>query len=129
MTSNKYSLFMLFLSRFKSYLRHLYSRLAQLVEHLTVNQGVTGSSPVSGAQTELIVCWFRDQFCYKQYTLADTFCLFVFFGFVFVCTSFKKPTEETTPLVKAVKRCWRDSDITHLNHAFLNYIYIGRCYA
>ena len=27
----------------------LYSSLAQSVEHLTVNQGVTGSSPVGGA--------------------------------------------------------------------------------
>ena len=29
----------------------LYSSLAQSVEHLTVNQGVTGSSPVGGANT------------------------------------------------------------------------------
>ena len=29
-----------------------YSSLAQSVEHLTVNQGVTGSSPVGGAKTE-----------------------------------------------------------------------------
>ena len=29
-----------------------YSSLAQSVEHLTVNQGVTGSSPVGGAKTK-----------------------------------------------------------------------------
>ena len=28
----------------------LYSSIAQSVEHLTVNQGVTGSSPVGGAR-------------------------------------------------------------------------------
>ena len=30
--------------------RHAYSSIAQSVEHLTVNQGVTGSSPVGGAK-------------------------------------------------------------------------------
>ena len=30
----------------------VYSSLAQSVEHLTVNQGVTGSSPVGGAKKE-----------------------------------------------------------------------------
>ena len=28
---------------------YMYSSIAQSVEHLTVNQGVTGSSPVGGA--------------------------------------------------------------------------------
>ena len=33
-------------------LHSIYSSLAQSVEHLTVNQGVTGSSPVGGAKTK-----------------------------------------------------------------------------
>ena len=32
----------------------LYSSLAQSVEHLTVNQGVVGSSPTGGAKTEKV---------------------------------------------------------------------------
>ena len=33
-------------------IRRVYSSLAQSVEHLTVNQGVAGSSPAGGAKTE-----------------------------------------------------------------------------
>ena len=33
--------------------QHLYSSLAQSVEHLTVNQGVVGSSPTGGAKKEI----------------------------------------------------------------------------
>ena len=36
-----------------------HSSLAQSVEHLTVNQGVTGSSPVGGAKSHLdLICTF-----------------------------------------------------------------------
>ena len=40
-----------------------YSGIAQSVEHLTVNQGVTGSSPVAGAKinktvTKVAVFWY-----------------------------------------------------------------------
>ena len=34
--------------------RSFYSSIAQSVEHLTVNQGVTGSSPVGGVKKHLI---------------------------------------------------------------------------
>ena len=33
--------------------RFIYSSIAQSVEHLTVNQGVTGSSPVGGANESI----------------------------------------------------------------------------
>ena len=36
---------------------NLYSRLVQLVERLTVNQEVTGSSPVSGAKSKCSFIW------------------------------------------------------------------------
>ena len=41
-----------------------YSSLAQSVEHLTVNQGVTGSSPVGGAIKTLENTAFSRVFCY-----------------------------------------------------------------
>ena len=34
---------------------HKYSSIAQSVEHLTVNQGVTGSSPVGGAKPKALM--------------------------------------------------------------------------
>ena len=37
----------------------LYSSIAQSVEHLTVNQGVTGSSPVGGAKSKRTVAAVR----------------------------------------------------------------------
>ena len=50
-----------------------YSSIAQSVEHLTVNQGVTGSSPVGGAKkkhTPKGVCFFLAFFlCLDNYSL------------------------------------------------------------
>ena len=40
--------------RLKPPIEDLYSSLAQSVEHLTVNQGVVGSSPTGGAKTEKV---------------------------------------------------------------------------
>ena len=37
---------------FLNFLSNIYSELAQLAEHLTVNQVVAGSSPAFGAKTE-----------------------------------------------------------------------------
>ena len=36
---------------------YIYSSLAQSVEHLTVNQGVAGSSPAGGANEKQITKW------------------------------------------------------------------------
>ena len=46
----------------------LYSSIAQSVEHLTVNQGVTGSSPVGGVKKSL-----TDSFCevFSCFNMAD----------------------------------------------------------
>ena len=49
---------------FPLYITSLYSSLAQSVEHLTVNQGVTGSSPVGGAIKTLENTAFSRVFCY-----------------------------------------------------------------
>ena len=38
-------------------IRRVYSSLAQSVEHLTVNQGVAGSSPAGGAKKEKQTDW------------------------------------------------------------------------
>ena len=48
-----------------------YSSLAQSVEHLTVNQGVVGSSPTGGAkltksETKAYRRWFRISFAFRQ---------------------------------------------------------------
>ena len=45
-----------------------HSSLAQSVEHLTVNQGVTGSSPVGGAIKTLENTAFSRVFCYLART-------------------------------------------------------------
>ena len=49
---------------FPCILQSSYSSLAQSVEHLTVNQGVTGSSPVGGAIKTLENTAFSRVFCY-----------------------------------------------------------------
>ena len=41
----------LYTSSVKNPIEELYSSLAQSVEHLTVNQGVVGSSPTGGAKS------------------------------------------------------------------------------
>ena len=47
--------------------RHAYSSIAQSVEHLTVNQGVTGSSPVGGAKTKrLLSAMAKDVFYFAN---------------------------------------------------------------
>ena len=48
-----------------------YSSLAQSVEHLTVNQGVVGSSPTGGAkltksETKAYRRWFRISFAFRR---------------------------------------------------------------
>ena len=60
-----------------------YSSLAQSVEHLTVNQGVTGSSPVGGAipmlqkgnsQKDHNILW---PFCYSKTVFLNILCMAV----------------------------------------------------
>ena len=41
--------------------RAYYSGIAQLVEHLTVNQGVDGSSPPTGVNMESCPSWPKEQ--------------------------------------------------------------------
>ena len=48
-------------------MRRKYSSLAQSVEHLTVNQGVTGSSPVGGAKKK--ADRFRDLLFSSRFSL------------------------------------------------------------
>ena len=43
----------------KSKLRFLHSSVAQLVEQLTVNQLVAGSSPARGANLELVILFLK----------------------------------------------------------------------
>ena len=69
-TSCKFERGMVYLSSQRKFVRDFYSSLAQSVEHLTVNQGVTGSSPVGGARrekSEIIANrrWFRISFVFR----------------------------------------------------------------
>ena len=56
---------MVYLSSQRKFVRDFYSSLAQSVEHLTVNQGVTGSSPVGGAKMSLKIIDFGAFFVSK----------------------------------------------------------------
>ena len=72
---------MVYLSSQRKFVRDFYSSLAQSVEHLTVNQGVTGSSPVGGAisfnqkgnsQKDHKILW---SFCYSKAVFLNILCM------------------------------------------------------